>query len=237
MGRARSLTPANPAPSLRPPRAWLSWSSGKDSAFALHELRRTATCEVVGLLTVVTDPFDRVSMHGVREELVEAQATALGLPLVKVRIPYPCSNETYEQAMAAALEAAAKDDVRTLVFGDLFLEDVRSYREERLAPLGFRSVFPLWGRPTRALAQAMIDSGIEARICSLDPRRLPAGFAGRTFDARLLQELPLDVDPCGERGEFHTFVTGSPEFRAPIRVRLGPTVERDGFVFADLAPA
>ena len=220
--------PGSPIP------AWLAWSSGKDSAFALHEVRRSGAFEVVRLLTVITDPFDRVSMHGVREELLDAQARALGLPLVKVRIPYPCPNETYERAMAEALQGAAADRVRTVVFGDLFLEDVRAYREARLSPLGFRAIFPLWGRPTGPLAREMVSSGIEARICCLDPRRLSRSFAGRPFDSELLGQLPPEVDPCGERGEFHTFVSRAPGFRAAVEVRLGSTVERDGFVFADL---
>ncbi len=219
-----------------PPRAWLSWSSGKDSAFALDAARRAGEVEVVGLLSVVSEAFGRVSMHGVREELLEAQAAAVGLPLVKVRIPYPCPNATYERAMAGALERAAAEGVRTVVFGDLFLEDVRAYREERLAPVGFRGVFPLWGRPTAPLARAMVAAGLRARICCLDPRKLPRRFAGRAFDAELLAELPADVDPCGERGEFHTFVSDGPGFSRPVRARVGETVERDGFVFTDLVP-
>ncbi len=219
-----------------PPRAWLSWSSGKDSAFALDAARRAGEVEVVGLLSVVSEAFGRVSMHGVREELLEAQAAAVGLPLVKVRIPYPCPNATYERAMAGALERAAAEGVRTVVFGDLFLEDVRAYREERLAPVGFRGVFPLWGRPTAPLARAMVAAGLRARICCLDPRKLPRRFAGRAFDAELLAELPADVDPCGERGEFHTFVSDGPGFSRPVRAKVGETVERDGFVFTDLVP-
>ncbi len=219
-----------------PPPAWLSWSSGKDSAFALDAARRAGEVEVVGLLSVVSEAFGRVSMHGVREELLEAQAAAVGLPLVKVRIPYPCPNATYERAMAGALERAAAEGVRTVVFGDLFLEDVRAYREERLAPVGFRGVFPLWGRPTAPLARAMVAAGLRARICCLDPRKLPRRFAGRAFDAELLAELPADVDPCGERGEFHTFVSDGPGFSRPVRARVGETVERDGFVFTDLVP-
>ncbi len=219
-----------------PPPAWLSWSSGKDSAFALDAARRAGEVEVVGLLSVVSEAFGRVSMHGVREELLEAQAAAVGLPLVKVRIPYPCPNATYERAMAGALERAAAEGVRTVVFGDLFLEDVRAYREERLAPVGFRGVFPLWGRPTAPLARAMVAAGLRARICCLDPRKLPRRFAGRAFDAELLAELPADVDPCGERGEFHTFVSDGPGFSRPVRTKVGETVERDGFVFTDLVP-
>lgn len=188
------------------------------------------------LLTTVTETFGRVSMHGVREELLDAQAAAVGLPLYKVRIPFPCPNEVYEQAMRRALAAAAEEGVRHMIFGDLFLEDVRRYREERLRPVGVEGVFPLWGRPTGALAREMIGSGLKARICCLDPRRLPRSLAGRPFDADLLAELPADADPCGERGEFHTFVWDGPEFRAPIPLRVGETVERDRFVFTDLVP-
>ncbi len=218
------------------PRAWLSWSSGKDSAYALHEVRRSGTYEVVRLLTTVSDAFDRVSMHGVREALLDAQAASAGLPLEKVRIPYPCPNATYERAMTEVLARAAADGVRHVVFGDLFLEEIRAYREQRLAPLGFRGVFPLWGRPTAELAREMIASGLRARLCCVDPKRIPARFAGRSFDLELLAELPPEVDPCGERGEFHTCVTDGPMFRAPVRARVGETVERDGFVFTDLVP-
>jgi uncharacterized protein (TIGR00290 family) len=221
-----------PAPAA--PKAWLSWSSGKDSAYALSELRRTGAVEVVRLLTTVSGDFERVSMHGVREELLDAQASAVGLPLVKVRISYPCPNETYERAMAAALGGAAEMGVRHIAFGDLFLEEIRAYREARLRSLGFEAVFPLWGRPTVPLAKEMIASGIRARICCLDPRHLDRRFAGRSFDEALLADLPAGVDPCGERGEFHTFVTEGPGFRAPVGVRVGATVERDGFVFTDL---
>lgn len=217
-------------------RAWLSWSSGKDSAWALREVRRDGAYEVAGLLTTVTDAYDRVSMHGVREELLEAQAASIGLPLHKVQIPSPCPNETYEEAMARALDLAAAEGVRAMVFGDLFLEEVRAYRETRLARRGFRGVFPLWGRDTGALAREMIASGLRAWLCCLDPRQLPKEFAGRPFDLELLSDLPPGVDPCGERGEFHTFVTDGPGFREPVRARVGRTVERDGFVFTDLVP-
>jgi len=219
------------------PKAWLSWSSGKDAAFALHEVRRAGELEVIRLLTVVTDRFDRVSMHGVREELLSAQAAAVGLPLEKVRIPSPCPNATYERAMSAALARASGEGVQHIVFGDLFLDDVRAYRERRLAELGMRGVFPLWGRPTRQLAFQMIRAGVRSTICCLDPRQLSRSFAGRRFDRTLLSELPKAVDPCGERGEFHTCVTDAPGFRAPVAVPMGETVERDGFVFTDLLPA
>jgi uncharacterized protein (TIGR00290 family) len=218
------------------PKAWLSWSSGKDSAYALHEVRRAGSYEVVRLLTTVTDTFDRVSMHGVREAVLEAQADAAGVPLEKVRIPYPCPNAAYERAMAGALARAEAEGVQHVVFGDLFLEDIRAYREAKLAPLGFRAVFPLWGRPTDQLAREMIASGLRARLCCVDPKRLPPRFAGRSFDLELLAELPAGVDPCGERGEFHTCVTDGPMFRAPVRAHVGETVERDGFVFTDLVP-
>ena len=223
--------------SASPPRALLSWSSGKDSAYSLSEVRRTGACEVVGLLTTVSSQFDRVSMHGVREELLDAQARAAGLPLVKVRIPYPCPNATYEREMGRALDRARQDGIAHVVFGDLFLEDIREYRESRLRPAGFSGIFPLWRRETGVLAQEMIDAGLRARICCVDPRKLPKEFAGREFDRDLLRSLPAGVDPCGERGEFHTFVTHAPAFRHPVPVSVGETVERDGFVFTDLRPA
>ncbi len=216
------------------PKAVVSWSSGKDSAFALHEVRRSDAFEVVGLLTTVTETYARVSMHGVRENILDAQARAAGLPLHKVRIPSPCPNEVYERAMARALEALRGDGVSRVVFGDLFLEDIRAYREEKLRGTGVEPVFPLWGRPTDRLAREIIDAGVRAHLVALDPRKLPARFAGRTFDRALLADLPDTVDPCGERGEFHTCVTAGPMFTAPIPVVRGPVVERDGFVFADL---
>ncbi|MGI0131126.1 MAG: ATP-binding protein [Thermoplasmata archaeon] len=216
------------------PRAVVSWSSGKDSAYALHEVRRTGDVEVVGLLTTVTEPYSRVSMHGVRESVLDAQARATGLPLYKVPIPSPCPNAVYERAMAAMLRRLHRQGVRRVVFGDLFLEDIRRYREEKLRGSGVAPVFPLWGRPTRALAEEMIAGGLRARIVALDPRQLPATFAGRPFDRELLDSLPDGVDPCGERGEFHTCVTGGPMFDRPISVTPGAVVHRDGFVFADL---
>jgi uncharacterized protein (TIGR00290 family) len=219
-----------------PPKAWLSWSSGKDAAYALHVVRSSGNFEVVRLLTTVTDAFGRVSMHGVRESLLDAQAAAVGLPLEKVRIPYPCPNETYEREMSRVLAAAAAEGVRHVIFGDLFLEEVRAYREDRLRPLGFQPVFPLWGRNTAELAREMVRVGVRARVCCLDPRHLPREFAGRSFDASFLDKLPPGVDPCGEKGEFHTCVTGGPGFRAPLRTRVGETVERDGFVFTDVVP-
>ncbi|MCI4333608.1 MAG: adenine nucleotide alpha hydrolase [Thermoplasmata archaeon] len=215
----------------------VSWSSGKDSAFALNEVQGAGDLDVVGLLTTITRPFDRVSMHGVREELLDLQAKAVGLPLWKVEIPSPCANEVYERAMAGALAQLRKEDAEVIVFGDLFLEDVRRYRESRLEGTGFRAEFPLWGRPTAELAWAMICSGLKATIVCVDPRHLPAGFAGRRFDAALLGDLPAGVDPCGERGEFHTFVTSGPMLAHAVPVTAGEVVERDGFVFADLLPS
>ena len=219
-----------------PPRAVVSWSSGKDSAYALWEVRRTGALEVVGLLTTITRAFDRVSMHGVREILVERQARAAGLPLRKVEIPSPCPNEVYERAMSDALQDLVDDGVRAIVFGDLFLAEIRAYRESRLASTPIRPVFPLWGRETRSLAHEMIRAGIGASIVCVDPRKLPKEFSGRRFDATLLEELPTSVDPCGENGEFHTFAWGGPMFSRPISCEAGATVERDGFVYTDLLP-
>ncbi|HEX9241098.1 MAG TPA: hypothetical protein VF875_01520 [Anaeromyxobacter sp.] len=216
------------------PKALLAWSSGKDSAWALHELRREGALDVVGLLTTVTSTYGRVSMHAVREELLDRQAAAVGLPCTKVRIPWPCPNERYEAEMAAALAAARAEGVTRVAFGDLFLEDVRAYREQKLAGTGIEPVFPLWGRDTAALAREMVEGGLRATLTCVDPRALDRRFAGRTFDAALLAELPASVDPCGERGEFHSFAWAGPMFAAPIAVTPGEVVEREGFVFADL---
>ncbi|HVV50201.1 MAG TPA: ATP-binding protein [Polyangia bacterium] len=218
------------------PKALLAWSSGKDSAWSLHVLREQNEVEVVGLLTTINQAFDRVAMHAVRSELLRAQAEAAGLPLQPVPIPWPCSNAEYEAAMAAAMARARADGVTHVAFGDLFLEDVRRYREERLAPTGVQPLFPLWGTPTGALARRMVEAGLRARLTCVDPRALDARFAGRDFDAALLAELPPAVDPCGERGEFHTFAYAGSMFRRPIAVRAGEVVARDGFVFADLLP-
>jgi uncharacterized protein (TIGR00290 family) len=215
----------------------LAWSSGKDSAFSLHVLRAMGDVEVVGLLTTINEAHDRVAMHAVRRSLLEAQAGAAGLPLTLVRIPHPCPNEVYEAAMGRVLEEARARGVSGVAFGDLFLEDIRRYREERMAGTGMRLLFPLWGRPTPALADDMLASGLRARITCVDPRVLAASFAGREFDRRLLSDLPAGVDPCGENGEFHTFAWDGPMFRHPVPVRGGDVVEREGFVFADLLPA
>jgi uncharacterized protein (TIGR00290 family) len=215
----------------------LAWSSGKDSAYTLHVLRTTrADVEVVGLLTTVNQAYDRVAMHAVRLALLEAQAAAAGVPLFVASIPSPCPNEVYEQAMAEALAAAQARGVRGVAFGDLFLEDVRRYREERMRATGLELLFPLWGRPTRPLAQEMIASGLKARLTCVDPRKLDRSFAGREFGSELLGDLPAGVDPCGENGEFHSFAWDGPMFRHPVPVRGGEVVEREGFVFADLLP-
>jgi uncharacterized protein (TIGR00290 family) len=212
----------------------VSWSSGKDSAWLVHVLRGMPDVEIRALLTTVNAAADRVAMHAVRTELLEAQARSLGLPLWPVPIPHPCPNDVYERAMAAAVGRAVAEGFTHAAFGDLFLEDVRRYREERLAGTGLTPVFPLFGADTPALAGEMIAAGLRARLTCVDPRLLPAEFAGREFDASLLRDLPPAVDPCGERGEFHTFAYDGPMFRAPIRIEPGIVVERDGFVFADL---
>jgi uncharacterized protein (TIGR00290 family) len=216
------------------PKALLSWSSGKDSAFALHEVQRAGELEIVGLLTTVNREFERVAMHAVRVELLRRQAAAVGLPLVIVEIPWPCPNGAYEAAVGRALRRARADGISHVVFGDLFLADIRAYREAQLAPLGLSPVFPLWSRDTRTLAREMIAAGLSARLTCVDPRVLDRSFAGRTFDAQLLADLPPTVDPCGENGEFHTFVTHAPGFAHPVEVTPGEVVEREGFVFADL---
>ncbi|HSP13894.1 MAG TPA: ATP-binding protein [Thermoanaerobaculia bacterium] len=218
-------------------RTILSWSSGKDSAWSLHVLRSGGEFDVVALLTTVTGAFDRVAMHGVRRELLQAQADAAGLPLWELEIPSPCSNEQYEAVMRGAVGRAVAEGIECVAFGDLFLEDIRRYREERLAGTGLEPLFPLWQRPTPELARHMIASGLRARITCVDPRAMPPRFAGREFDAALLSELPPVVDPCGERGEFHTFAYAGPMFSKAIPIESGVTVERDGFVFTDLLTA
>jgi len=216
------------------PKAIVSWSSGKDSAFALQAVRDSGAFEIAGLLTTLTREFERVSMHGVREQILDRQAAALGLPCIKVLIPSPCPNEVYEERMRTAMNELRNDGVTHVIFGDLFLEDLRRYREQRLAEVGVQGVFPLWRRDTRELANEMIASGVRAHLACIDPRRLDRSFAGRVYDAQLLADLPPDVDPCGENGEFHTVVTAGPMFAAPIDVERGEVVERDGFVFADV---
>jgi uncharacterized protein (TIGR00290 family) len=218
------------------PKALIAWSSGKDSAWALHEIRRAGDFDVVAALTTVTDTFARVSMHGVREELLHAQLDAAGLRSIIVRIPFPCPNESYEREMAAALAQAKSDGATHVIFGDLFLADLRAYREQKLAQIGMTGVFPLWLRPTPTLAQDMIDAGVEAHLATVDLAKLSASFAGRRFDNALLEALPPGIDPCGENGEFHSFVKAGPMFARPIGVRVGETVQREGFAYADLLP-
>ncbi len=213
------------------------WSSGKDSAWLVHVLRATPDVEIGGLLTTINEPAQRVAMHAVRVDLLQAQAEAMALPLRTVPIPSPCPNEIYERAMAAAVAAAVADGFTHIAFGDLFLEDIRRYREERLAGSGLAPVFPLFGVDTPSLAREMVRSGLGARLTCVDPRVLDRTFAGREFDAALLADLPDGIDPCGERGEFHTFAWRGPMFSRPIEVALGEVVERDGFVFADLTAA
>jgi uncharacterized protein (TIGR00290 family) len=219
------------------PAAWMSWSSGKDSCFALDDVRRTGSADVRGLLVTVNSEADRVAMHAVRRTLLEAQADRLGLPLHVVEIPSPCPNEVYEARMTEAMSAARAAGIEQIVFGDLFLEDIREYRERNLAPTGIAPAFPLWARPTATLARDMLAEGMQAVITCVDPAVLPGEFSGRAFDESLLADLPAGIDPCGERGEFHTFVWDGPGFRAPLDIEIGDRVERDGFVFCDVVLA
>jgi uncharacterized protein (TIGR00290 family) len=219
------------------PRALLSWSSGKDSAWALHVLRATGDVEVTGLVSTVSVAYDRVAMHAVRRTLLEAQARAVGLPLRVVALPSPCSNAEYEAAIGAVLAEARTAGIEAMAFGDLFLADIRRYREQQLADTGIRPLFPLWGLPTRPLAETMVAAGVRAHVTCVDPNQVPASLAGRVWDAAFLADLPSGADPCGENGEFHTFVSAGPMLAAPLAVRAGEVVERDGFVFADLLAA
>lgn len=221
--------------SAAPKAAVIAWSAGKDSSLALWDAGRRGW-PVVGLLTTVTRPFDRISMHGVRTALLAAQADALGLPSTRVEIPPDCSNEVYEERMGQALARLREAGVDGVVFGDLFLEDIRAYRERQMKGSGLRPYFPLWGRDTSALAREFLAAGFRAVVVTVDPRRLAPSFAGREYDESFLADLPAGVDPCGENGEFHTFVYDGPIFRRRIAVRRGDVVERDGFVFADLLP-
>jgi uncharacterized protein (TIGR00290 family) len=217
-------------------RVVLSWSSGKDSAWSLHMLRQDPDVEVIGLLTTVNTTHQRVAMHSTRLALARAQADAAGLPLHTIPLPWPCPNEVYEREMRGAVADAVARGATHVAFGDLFLEDIRAYRIRQLQGSGLQPLFPLWGEPTAALARKMIDAGLVAVVTCVDPRQLPATFAGRRFDHAMLDELPAGVDPCGEHGEFHTCVLAGPMFRAPIRATVGEIVERDGFCFADLIP-
>jgi uncharacterized protein (TIGR00290 family) len=217
-------------------RVLLSWSSGKDSAWTLFRLRQQPGVDVGALLTTFNELAGRVAMHAVRAELVRAQAAAAGLPLWEVPIPSPCSNAQYEARMAEAVRRAVREGFTHAAFGDLFLEDVRRYREDRLAGTGLAPLFPLWGSDTTALGHEMIGGGLRARITCIDPRHLDPSFAGRDYDTSFLSDLPPGVDPCGERGEFHSFAWDGPMFGTPIAVERGVTVERDGFLFTDLLP-
>jgi uncharacterized protein (TIGR00290 family) len=219
------------------PKALLSWSSGKDSAWSLHVLRQQSAVEIVALVTTVNVVYDRVAMHAVRAELLRSQAEAVGIPLWTVPIPSPCSNAEYEAAMHGVFGRARDAGITVAAFGDLFLEDIRRYREEKLSGTGLRPLFPIWGIPTNDLARQMIAGGLRARITCVDPKQLAPEFAGREFDSALLDALPPSVDPCGERGEFHTFAYGGPMFEHAVAVRAGEIVKRDGFVFADLLAA
>jgi uncharacterized protein (TIGR00290 family) len=212
----------------------VSWSSGKDSAWMVHVLRQRADVHLAGLLTTINESVQRVAMHAVRVDVLQAQADALGLPLWRIPIPSPCPNEVYERAMGEAVARAVADGFTQVAFGDLFLEDVRRYREERLAGTGLTPLFPLFGVDTARLAREMIAGGLRARITCLNPKVIDRGFAGREFDAALLAELPPDIDPCGERGEFHTCAYAGPMFNHPVPIDTGITVERDGYVFTDL---
>jgi uncharacterized protein (TIGR00290 family) len=215
----------------------MSWSSGKDSAFALHVVRAERAVEVLALLVTINADADRVAMHAVRRSLLEAQAQRLGIPLHIVEIPSPCPNEVYEERMAAAVWSAREAGVDRMVFGDLFLEDVRAYRERNLADTGITPIFPLWGRRTDLLARDMLAAGVRAVLTCVDPLVLSAEYVGRDYDETLLSELPASIDPCGERGEFHTFVWDAPGFSSPIDVELGDIVSRDGYVFQDVLTA
>ena len=217
-------------------RVLLSWSSGKDSAWSLHVLRQDPNLEVVGLLTTLNEAFDRVAMHAVRRELLEAQAEAAGLPLQAVPIPWPCSNEQYEKIMADVCVQTRAAGVEAVAFGDLFLRDIRAYRERQLESTGLEPLFPLWNLDTRDLARDMIAGELRAKLTCVDPKRLAPSFAARDFDQQLLDELPAGVDPCGENGEFHSFVYAAPVFDKALPIHLGEIVERDGFVFADVLP-
>jgi uncharacterized protein (TIGR00290 family) len=221
---------------MQKPKLLLSWSSGKDSAWTLHRLRAQNQYEIAGLVTTINEEFGRVAMHAVREELLEAQARAAGLPLWRVPLPWPCPDAEYEARMRALIERARAEGVTHMAFGDLFLEDVRAYRERQLAGTGVTPVFPLWGSNTASLAREMLRGGLRARLTCVDPKQLAREFAGREFDEELLAALPAPADPCGENGEFHTFCHAGPMYREAVAIRAGDVVERDGFVFADVLP-
>jgi uncharacterized protein (TIGR00290 family) len=215
---------------------FLSWSGGKDSAMALHALQSSPDFEPAGLLTTVTEGYDRISIHGVRRELLERQAESIGLPLHPVLVPKDCTNEIYEDRLATALRAIQAQGIHHIAFGDLFLEDIRAYREKQLSALGLEPVFPVWGRDTTELARELIHLGFQATLVCVDTDLLDPVFAGRPFDASLLRDLPADIDPCGENGEFHTFVHAGPIFRQPVAFKLGRLEDRGRFWYRDLEP-
>lgn len=217
-------------------RVALSWSSGKDSAWTLHLLRRTPGIEIAALITTFNEAANRVAMHAVRRELVEIQAARVGLPVWTIDLPWPCSNAVYEELMAGVCRRAVQNRVTGIAFGDLFLRDIRAYREKQLETTGLQPLFPVWQIPTRELAWEMIRAGVKAKVTCVDPAKLDRSYAGRDFDAGFLNSLPDQVDPCGENGEFHTFVYDAPVFSSAIKVEAGEIVERDGFVFADVLP-
>jgi uncharacterized protein (TIGR00290 family) len=212
----------------------LCWSSGKDSAWALHVLQRQSDIHIAGLVTTVNEVYERVAMHAVRTELLKRQAAAVGLPLWIANIPYPCSNSEYATAMRKIVKQSREQGVEYMAFGDIFLQDVREYREANLSDTGISPLFPLWGLPTDQLARDMISSGLRAYVTCIDPRHLSPNFVGQEYSSSFLDNLPANVDPCGERGEFHSFVFDGPMFSEPISVQVGEIVEREGFVFADL---
>jgi uncharacterized protein (TIGR00290 family) len=216
-------------------RTLLSWSSGKDSAWSLYLLRKQNYCEVAGLLTTFNQEANRVAMHAVRRSLVEAQSEAAGVPLWDVDLPWPCSNTDYENIMKKTCESAVQAGIQCIAFGDLFLTDIRAYREKQLENSGLQPIFPVWGMPTGKLAHSMVESGVRAKLTCVDPKLLVPEFAGREFDEQFLSDLPPQIDPCGENGEFHTFVYAGPMFRHDLSVEVGEIVSRDGFVFADLS--
>lgn len=227
----------SPKNTPRPRPAVMSWSSGKDSALALHRALQDPNLEIIALLSSFNQTVSRVAIHGTRKEVAKAQAAALGLPLIEVDLPSPCSNAVYEQIMAATVNKLQAEGVNDWIFGDLFLEDIRAYREEMLSPLGINPHFPLWGQDTSQLARNMIKAGIEAYIVTLDPKHLPASLCGARYDHRFLDALPSTVDPCGEYGEFHTVVANSPDFAAPLPLKIGETLERSGFIYTDFSLA
>jgi uncharacterized protein (TIGR00290 family) len=220
----------------KPKRVLLSWSSGKDSAWALHLLRQDASVDVVALVTTFNDAFDRVAMHAVRRSLVRLQAERAGLPLWEIPLPWPCTNVAYERQMAEVWRRAVAEGIDQVAFGDLYLRDIRAYRENQLGETGLEPIFPVWDIPTDRLAAEMLAAGVRATLTCVDPRKLDKSFAGREFSSKLLEQMPAGIDPCGENGEFHTFCFASPVFCSSIETTLGDVVERDGFIFADVLP-